>query len=383
MLKLIIIQLLLLILIGCEDLSSESEITETKHNDNNGSFTNAEVIHIGDTISVDLPSTEDEDYYKFDLLEDAMLNFECIAFPLPAESNSYVLDLYCSLFDSDGNELFYSFNKEKFTFNFNLKAGSYYLRIKSRHTFAVTAEPGALVLNLETVDLFENNDSTHLAKQILLDTTYKAKIQPHTDNDYYSFHVKEKSLKTIHFSSISGDLEFYAYLTDYEGNYIKEFLPSDSMAYTQVFDSGSYLLKVHDRFYNNSSVTPYKFSVSSYKKDPYELNNSIETATPLDLASSIQGNIYPDGDRDFFSFSILTQGAVTFSVASIPEELSVIKFDIFRSDSSKAGTYSMIEYSDLWETTINLEAGSYFLCLYDGALMSKPVEDLYTLTILQ
>lgn len=383
MMKQLLFSVFLVLVLGCSEPSSESNSNESLNNDFNNSLIEAEKVSIGDTISIELSYSGDEDYYQVVLQEDAMLNFECLKFPIPSEKNVFVVDLFCSLLDSDGNEIHYSYNQELFTFNYNVKAGTYFFRIKSKHSSATTAEPGAIVLNLETVDLLENNDSIHLAKPLQFDTTYRAKLLPYSDNDYYSFTVNEKSLKTIRFDSIPDEIEFYAYLTDSDGNYIEEFLGTNSISHTQVFDKGTYLLKIHDRFYNNGSSSPYFFSVSDYNVDKNELNNSIETATPLELNKSIQGNIFPVGDLDYYSLTIPESDSVTFTISDIPSELSVLRFSIFNSSSEKLSTHSLIQYLEKWETKIEMEAGSYYICLFDGALMPKPVEELYTLAILQ
>jgi Domain of unknown function (DUF5011)/Bacterial pre-peptidase C-terminal domain len=109
--------------------------------------------------------------------------------------------------------------------------------------------------------------------------------------------------------------------------------------------------------------------------DPFELNDSLEDATPIGLITEdikdLEGTIHQSNDEDYYQFTIEKEGYITSQLIKTPLKDPMIDYDITLYDHDGKYITSSTKIPDL-DSTLNfddriikyLEAGDYYLKIY-------------------
>src|SRR4051794_30343062 len=97
-----------------------------------------------------------------------------------------------------------------------------------------------------------------------------------------------------------------------------------------------------------------------------EPNNSYGTATPIDVASTIQGTITPSDDEDWYTLNVDHQGELKIAITNVAPELT-IDVRVWNADKSTVSDWfaPLSAGGDTSAVVDLIEAGQYYLEVAD------------------
>jgi ell wall binding domain 2 (CWB2) len=159
------------------------------------------------------------------------------------------------------------------------------------------------------------------ATPIQLNTGYSGIIKDYNDEDYYKFTLTKAGNITVS-ADRAVDLGWNFQVMDKEGNRFRSFDTKygNNVAGTENIelglDKGEYYIKVSNY---SSELKPYQFQVKFKESNYYEKehNNSLQTATPVELNKAYQGNLQEDNynhEEDWYTYSLVKPGNVSVKI---------------------------------------------------------------------
>lgn len=186
-------------------------------------------------------------------------------------------------------------------------------------------------------DASEPNDTPEQATPLVPGILTARSISPSNDIDWYRFSLAQAAKVTVStvYDSLSGEITFLQLFRVGEGGA----LDTGFFELIRVLTPGDYFLRVEED--RDSEIPSYdlSFSVLSAVPDPYEPDNTAETATPL-LFGTPQGGhtIAPVLDVDWFSFTLSQRTSLVLETSTTSGTLRVTVFDGYNQEVSSART---------------------------------------------
>lgn len=214
----------------------------------------------------------------------------------------------------------------------------------------------------------DGNDEIALATPVTIGTVTNFAITPVTDVDIYKIVIEQGSLLRVLCSNVSSQLNLYVRITDEEGDILSSVSSdfdsdSDNIELVYSCKPGTYYIHIQDKYNVHSSTTEMALSFTTDVIDTFEYNNDLVYATPILLEQEYQAKILPEGDNDYYSFTLTKPSIVNFVIDSISSLLDfyLLLYDV---EGTKIKHCDARNVSDtIWGAC--LSAGTYYLNVHD------------------
>jgi len=297
--------------------SAEPFQCETDEFDANNTSETAAPLSYGTYENLTLCNKDDEDWYEIALTAGEILNFEVLF----TDDNG---DIDLRLYDNEGNRLKMSMtisDNENITFLVK-ETGIYKLRvdatgsyfIKNNYTINYSILSDFCPSNEQ--DQFDINNTSETAASLNAGTYENLTLCSDIDEDWYEISLTEGEILNfeILFTDDNGNIDLRLY--DNEGNRLKTSTSgSDNENITfLVEETAVYRLKVNaaGSFIKNTYTINYSASSDfcpSDEQDEFDINNTSETAAPLNDGTYENLTLCSDLDEDWYEIS-LTEGEI-------------------------------------------------------------------------
>ena len=302
----------------------------------NNSRATADIIPSSSTITGQLSSNSDYDYFAIDVASAGFINLD---FDSPTDSSLSYFTV--SILDDSGNIL----SSEKSGKDINLTAavsesGTYYARVidgvyYNSENYQITA-----TTNINSVSGYETeaNNSRATADIISSSSTVTGQLSSNSDYDYFAIDVTSAGFINLDFDSpTDSSLSYFTVsILDDSGNILSsEKSGKDINLTAAVSESGTYYARVIDGVYYNSenyqiTATTNINSVSGYET---EANNSRATADIISSSSTVTGQLSSNSDYDYFAIDVASAGFINLDFDS-PTDSSLSYFTVSILDDS-------------------------------------------------
>lgn len=316
-------------------------------------------------------------FYKFTLQESGKIQIlgtaymECMSWELYDESANKIWDR-----DTWWNSVsaVISLNQE-----FYLTSGTYYLCIGRECTGGKYSFRINFTSAEETFHEVNGGSDNTLSDANTIDVNgslYKGMLGQNDTKDFYKFTLPSSG--RIKFSASFSDIRcVYWKIYDESGEelYSKNPLWNETTRNIVVNEDldligGTYYLSIscddacEDRYGSYSFSMPFISANETYVENNWESNNTIDTAAPLEIGKTYQGQLAINDSRDFYVFNVPTSQTLSVRVECPIEEIQVNLYD-------SQGNDIWYEYPD-WNSATNrinfkkiaiLEKGTYYLAV--------------------
>lgn len=284
--------------------SDQPATTETEPNNE---FRFATLVGTGDVTGT---FGGDDDWYRFEVTEASRLT---LSLTVPSTVRS-VIKLYNANYSERASRS--AENAGDFswvTFDID-EPGTWYVRVyadggtvsEESYQFSVSLDPA--------VDSFEPNGNYASAQLLTFGQPVQANIFPTADQDWFRMEVGEPGVIRFELGDVPENIEIS--LVVYNQNNIqvfsKEALNSgEPLEAIFAAEPGIYYAKIYDRGNNGESVALYTLIASLTPfEDAFEPNDRYSEATPLNEKNQVSGLIYPEGDYDWYVFTVSQPGTL-------------------------------------------------------------------------
>lgn len=339
----------------------------------NDSINRATSYTLGTTKTGTITDSQDSYYYKFALSSSGRTN---LSIKVHAES------VRIRIYDSEKEEvynktLWWNSTAELISENTNvdLTKGTYYFKIERNYgtgnfEFKINFDSSNETFS-ETGDGTNNTIAT--ANSISVNRTkYFGQLAENDEQDYYKFTLSASGRITLNLTAYEEAVNIAIY--DENGEELHNERAwwnstSEQIAYSKDFDltKGTYYLKFR-RYYGTGNYNfniGYLSSGESFSESNGGLNNSMMTASSIQIETNYKGQIALNDEKDFYKFSVNSNRNVLISINGNMEALSLKVYDatgneIWSERPWWNGTTKEIAYSN---HDLKLDKGTYYFCV--------------------
>ena len=307
-------------------------------------------------------SQDSQDYYKFELAEDSVV--ELALSGLSANAN-------IALYESDGvSSLGGSFNSgtDDDVISRSLRAGTYYLAV-SGSTTMYRLEALATPTDTTGNSFFDTATDLGVVSEAMRATEYVLDDENYID--YYKLKISENSTLNVNLSGLDSN----AQLNLYRNNGTLHFdsaAAANSTALNRVVTAGTYYLAVSS---NAEDSGTYRLETSATLLGPIpadEAGERIDTAKDLGTlgrdyitANEFIGNFngLNQDDRDFYKIQVSENSAVSFKVSDLNEYGSIT---LYNNDATRQILSVGADENAIATINQNLRKGTYYVSVSGG-----------------
>lgn len=328
-------------------------------------------INVNTVYSGSIASSSQSNVYKFTLADPGKISIN-FKHDLLNDSSRY-WDI--SILDANNNEN-YSFSSYGNTINLDstniyLPSGTYSMKVSP---YSFNNSTFQFILNYTKSTGFyekEFNDSMNTANDVLLNKQYTGALQSSNDKDFYKFTLATDGKISVNFNHelLSDSYRYWDISFVDANNY--EYYSFSSYGNNVTLDSnnifipaGTYYLKVNPY---SSIRADYSFKLNytinngSFEK---EFNDSMKTANDIQLNTSYTGALQSSNDKDFYKFTLATDGKVSlnFKHELLPDNYRY--WDISIIDVNNYQHYSVSSYGNnpnMDTYNMFLPSGTYYI----------------------
>ncbi|MFA7360180.1 MAG: hypothetical protein WC139_04015 [Candidatus Kapaibacterium sp.] len=304
---------------GCEEPSSSDDGGSVP--DPVINFNSAVSVNFGSSLKGYISSKGNYNVYRFTSKRGGVIEMK--ADTVPGNLN-LTLDMY----DSQKNWLFGNYGATGQTVNLNAvrPPGTYYAVIKDGDNDASSDQPYSFVLNLDSTDIYEYNNTLATARTIGIDMEIQAKIKPESDEDAFQFFSPKDGIVNFTISNVPQNIDIVTDLYDYQNNYIGGITGGTGESYTfgSMLFAGTYFIKLKDGYSDAYSSDFYRIRMNLDTSDYWEINNTFGYAKTIALNQDVSGKIKPVADVDMFKLNVLIPGQMQVAVSQVPPEITMV-----------------------------------------------------------
>ena len=237
--------------------------------------------------------------------------------------------------------------------------------------FVVTLLPGSAE---------EPNDTLETATRLSLGTDQTFTVDGWGDEDWFTFEAAPKAGETANYT-----LRLLDFQTDYSDELVYNVYAPDGsvvsrgtevnfrhMAQLACTQQGRYAVRVYTTNRMQISRNPLRIRVDEGGLDPYEPNDTWQTAAPITSGEPIPYVLSNTADQDWFSFTV-PEGSMTMAL----DMEKGITYSLYDGASLAQGEKGYLTDSAKYHFTV---PGTYYLCLA-AAPGSNVSEELRTMTL--
>lgn len=215
----------------------------------------------------------------------------------------------------------------------------------------------------------EPNDTMANASSLRPGDTVTGKITTYSDVDYYMVQIIASGNRNISLSTIPSGCNYNLYLYDYRGTLLSSSTASGNADenISRILDVGTYYVCVKSSS-GYSASSNYTLSVKSsgstnppttppvHGGDAYEFNDTLELAS--DFYGSLEANIHPLGDVDWYRFSVTQTSARHIQLYNPAVDLKY-HFAVYNA----TGGYVCSD-GGIGDYTVTLTPGTYYIKVF-------------------
>ena len=237
--------------------------------------------------------------------------------------------------------------------------------------FVVTLLPGSAE---------ELNDTLETATRLSLGTDQTFTVDGLGDEDWFTFEAAPEAGETANYT-----LRLLDFQTDYSDELVYDVYAPDGSVVSQGTEvnfrhtaqlactqQGRYAIRVYTMWGTRVSRNPLRIRVDEGGLDPYEPNDTWQTAAPITPGETVQLILSNRSDRDWFSFTV-PEGGMTMAL----DMEKGITYSLYDGASLAQGEKGYLTDSAKYHFTV---PGTYYLCLA-AAPGSNVSEELRTMTL--
>lgn len=333
-------------------------------------------ISNGSTVSGNINSTNEKDYYKYTVSPNSSVEFKI-------KISSYMKWVYVKLYDSNGREIssenpLWNSNIQQVTeeYIYYLNPGVYYIGIIQDGSYNGNYSLSVSALNANNLDITPD-DIIAQAHNVFPNSSFTGVLATTEESDVYRIDVPYAGIIDCQFSAYMKWI--YLKLLDKDGNQILSYNPQwDSNIGYSVNDYRFYLEKgtYYIQIYKDNSYRGFYKLTNRYTNigsTETEKNDTIATADPISLGVRVTGLLAQNEESDIFRVTIPVSNEIQISLQSFMEYVDLYVYNSAGTEvySEDIRWNSNIGYSN--ETyKINLNAGTYYIQIdADGRYRGK------------
>ncbi len=365
----------LFLLSSCSESDNSTGSNPTVCSDNN-SFDCARRIFPGEENFDTIKTNTDNNYFIFTTYKPVVIEVNVSQVPSNLNLN---LEIYKQ---GNPNKIKWNHNAQAGENVFDMvlqKEGTFFIKIYDRdYNSSNVSQAYKMILNLDSTDIYEYNNSFEVSSLIPLNTLVYAKIKPGYDIDIFKSPVYRAGVVDVRLTNVPSDLMVTMEL--FSSAYFNPLLttstiqPGQSLRLTYLGESATYYARIFSAGYSNSF---YNLRIDLDTTDIYEMNNMFENATPICKNTDYFAKIYPAGDVDYYKIELSQNNTLSASIVPTPVWLGAKLYDenlglIFTVTATAPG-------QPLIYTMPAVAPGYYFLILY--SLNNGQSQDFYKFRI--
>jgi Secretion system C-terminal sorting domain len=236
-------------------------------------------------------------------------------------SNQY---MYIEMFDSNqkalGNTGSDEIGKNAYYNQLQCSVGTYYIKL-STFRGAADASQYTMKVTADVTDIYECNQNFNEAKEIALNSEIKASINSAGDVDFYKITLTKPTVVNISVTGVASNQYMYIEMFDSNqkalGNTGSDEYGKNAY-YNQLQCSvGIYYIKL-STFRGAADASQYTMKITADITDIYECNNSFADAKVITLRTTVKAAINPDGDQDYYKFTLANKTTLNLNLTDIP-----------------------------------------------------------------
>ena len=322
----------------------------------NQSFNDAKEVALDSEIKASINSVGDVDFYKVNITKPTVVNISVEGLA----SDQY---LYIEMFDSQQKSLGTAesgYGTNVYYNQLQCSVGIYYIKL---YTFRGTASNTQYTMKVkaDVSDIYECNQTFNDAKEIALDSEIKASINSVGDVDFYKVNITKPTVVNISVEGLAS--EQYLYIEMFDLNQ-KSLGTTESGYGKNVYYNllqcsvGTYYIKLFT-FRGIASSTQYTMKVKADVTDIYECNNSFADAKVITLRTPVKAAINPDGDQDYYKFTLANKTTLNLNLTEIPSGMTAYMDLYGQTQNFLVRGTNVTTTSSLKK--VALEAGTYYV----------------------
>jgi hypothetical protein len=319
---------------GSDDADSDQPYTlstvftpTVDENEPNNAFGAAKALAFGAPMPATILPRGDADWYHIDVDEHGELAVAITGVPANLDlvfrvwnSNKDVISDWFAPLKAGGETLA----------NFDLPApGRYFLEVHDGNDDDRSVQPYTLTATFTpSADLFEPDNAFGSAAALKVGETVAATILPAGDADWFAFSVPHHGELTLAVTQVPADVAVFVRIWNGNKDLISDwFRPlakgGDTPGTFDLPEAGAYYLEVAGDS-GQRAIQPFNLRVDfTAAADAFEPNNSFGRAAELGVDRSVQANILPAGDADWFYFDVTQAGELNAVVTNVDPEMAI------------------------------------------------------------
>jgi type VI protein secretion system component Hcp len=327
----------------------------------NNSFNDAKEVPLNTEIKASINSTGDEDFYKITLTKPSVVNVSVEGLA----SNQY---MYVEMFDSNQKRTGYSESggngKNVYHNQLQCSIGTYYIKLTTSFGTPSSTQY-TMKVNTDVTDIYECNNSFNDSKEIPLNTDIRASINSTGDEDFYKITLSKPSVVNISVEGVASNQYMYVEMFDPSQKrlgYSESGSNGKNVYYNQLQCSiGTYYIKLTTSF-GTPSNTQYTMKVNADVTDIYECNNSFADAKVITLRTTVKAAINPDGDQDYYKFTLANKTTLNLILTEIPSGMTAYMDLYGQTQNFLVRGTNVTTTSSIKKAA--LEAGTYYVRIF-------------------
>lgn len=318
--------------------------------ESNNSKDTANQIAVNTSVSGNLSTSSDVDWYKFTTTQDGYFNVEFTHTFLSSSYAYWSITLYDesgvngivggtdNIFTSDGNA-------NASSWKYGISAGTYYVQIKSSYRYSSNNYTVKINFTATSNWETENNNTMNTADVIYLNKSINGSIPVSSDVDWYVFEITQNGYINIRFEHtfLSSSYNYWRiYLYDSSGvnnitggmdNYISAQGNANASSWNYGVPAGKYYIKVID---DHHSGNDYSLKVNFTAASDWETenNNNKNSADEIEVNEGINGAISTSDDVDWYRFSISSTSQIALVFNHEVVDSSIVLWHIYLYDNT-------------------------------------------------
>ena len=353
--------------------------------ESNNSKDTANQIAVNTSVSGNLSTSSDVDWYKFTTTQDGYFNVEFTHEFLSASYSYWQIWIYneSGINGVVGGDNYFTAigNANASSWNYGVSAGTYYIKVKSVSSYYYSGNDYSLKVNFTAVSDWEteNNNSKSTADSMNVNQTINGALSTSSDVDWYSFEITQEGYLKVSFehtflSSSYQHWEIYLYdssgvnnITGGMDNYIAAKGNANASSWNYGVSAGTYYIKVKSVSSYNYSGNDYSLKVNFTAASDWETenNNNKNSADEIEVNEAIKGSLSTSSDVDWYKFTISSSKQI--SLVFNHEVLNVARacWEIYLYDDT--GVTELYKFGRRGDTAsgssdyINISPGTYYV----------------------
>lgn len=209
-------------------------------------------------------------------------------------------------------------------------AGRYYVELVEDSGALRAIEPFSVTFTFtRTVDSFEANDSFGQASNLGIDRAVQTNILPRGESDWHYLDVTQQGELQILVGDVAANLAIAVRVWNANKDPISDWLRplakgGDTSGAVDLPEPGRYYLEVVEDSGSARAIQPFTLQTQfAAAADQGEPNNTIDTATPVSLDTTMPANILPANDADWCRLVITTTGELHVLISNVAPTLEL------------------------------------------------------------